>query len=118
MFRRQPGRHPDFTAVLDALHYFRHSAIPRQARDATYLVCTFLVCTLLPRVKGRTTMSSDATRAPQGNPVSSASNPPKRCPHCKSDVIVWQAQMRRFDDFHDWYRCKQCGHEFNVTRVA
>ena len=40
----------------------------------------------------------------------------KACPQCGSDWIVWLVQARHFDDERDWYRCKQCGHEFTSAR--
>lgn len=43
--------------------------------------------------------------------------PSKVCPRCHSDVIVWLAQMRRIDQERDWYRCKQCGEEFAISRT-
>ena len=40
----------------------------------------------------------------------------KTCPECGSDWIIWLVQARRFDGARDWYRCKQCGHEFTFAR--
>ena len=59
------------------------------------------------------TMSSDlATHTTSLRP-----SPPRTCPDCESDWIVWLAQLRQLDDSTDYYRCKNCGHEFSRRRI-
>jgi DNA-directed RNA polymerase subunit M/transcription elongation factor TFIIS len=59
-------------------------------------------------------MSSASTQATQHNTDASGL---KVCSECGGSDLVWLVQLRRVDANHDWYRCRNCGHESAFRRL-
>jgi DNA-directed RNA polymerase subunit M/transcription elongation factor TFIIS len=63
-------------------------------------------------------MSYSLLNSPPQSRVTNGYTPSKVCPQCHSEIVVWLVQMRNIDDSRDYYRCRECAHEFTVNRPA